>query len=708
MNARNFAAIPRMEWAAFLVLLIVVLGQAAPSMATDPASRGTAATTEAGFDAVDAVPSTTVPSGSHDLNDMTLEDLMNVQVTSVSKKAEAIADAPAAVTVIDQDAINRSGFSTIPDLLRLVPGMEVARINSYTWAISARGFNDQYANKLLVLQDGRTLYSPIDGGVFWNSVDYVIQDLDRIEVIRGPGATLWGSNAVNGVINITTKDARDTQGWLVSGRGSNDDSGLSARYGGKIDSDTFYRVYVKGKYDQGFESDPGVSPAINDGADHWYAMRGGFRLDKHPGDADAITLQGDFDDAQIRTPSPVPITQPPFMTRDVFNGSSTSGNMLGRWSHSFSEDSDFAVQMYYDYLAVNQGTAEFSEDAIDLDAHDRFTMGKRNEVTWGAGYRVYFTHNPDMLATSWNPQRQTRNLYNIFLQDKLTILPDHLFLTGGTKLEHNDFTGFELEPSGRLLWTPDKQNSIWASISRATRSPDDIDTELKTTYATFAVPNGSGGTVPGRVEVMGIPNFASEKLVAYELGYRVQLCKAAAVDISGFYNHYTSLQTLVTGNPILGPTVIIPARIENGERGYTTGIEVASNLTVTDRWRLAGSYSLLFTKLEASPGAPNSNYQADDGAAPRNQAQLHSYLDITRQLHLNAGVYFVDRIPEYQIPAYISTDLNVTWEPREDLELMLGVSGLVDNNHPEYGTTANQGYADQVPRTVYAQVTWRF
>jgi iron complex outermembrane recepter protein len=706
MNMRSSTAFPHRVWAAILVLATTLLGQS--SLASGQSTRNDPTTTEAGFDTVNAVAATTAPAGSHDLSDMSLEDLMNVQVTSVSRKSESIADAPAAVTVIDQDAISRSGFSTIPDLLRMVPGMDVARINSYTWAVSSRGMNDQYADKLLVLQDGRALYSPIDGGVFWNSVDYVMQDLDRIEVIRGPGATLWGSNAVNGVINITTKDARDTQGLLVSGRGSNDDSGLSARYGGKIDDDTFYRIYVKGKYDQGFESDPGNGPAINDSADHWYSMRTGFRIDKHPGDSDSYTLQGDFTNAQIRVPSPVPIAQPPFSSRQVFNGNGTAGNLLGRWNHTFNEDSDFSVQMYYDYLSADHGTAAFDQNAVDFDARDRFMLGKRNEITWGAGYRVYFTHNPNVVDTSWTPQSQTRNLYNIFLQDKLTILPDHLFLTGGTKVEHNDFTGFELEPSGRLLWTPDKQNSIWAAVSQATRSPTDIDTAIHTTYSTFAVPNGAGGTIPGKIVANGNPDFDSEKLVAYELGYRVQLCKAASLDVSGFYNQYAGLQALSVGNPMPGQTVIIPARLDNAERGYTTGLEVASNITLTDRWRIAGSYSLLFVKLEAAPGYNNVNIQVDNGSAPRNQAQLHSYLDITRQLHLNTGLYFVDRVPEFNVPAYISADLNLTWEPTENLQLMLGVTNLIDSNHPEFGTTANQGYADQAPRTVYAQMTWSF
>jgi iron complex outermembrane recepter protein len=366
------------------------------------------------------------------------------------------------------------------------------------------------------------------------------------------------------------------------------------------------------------------------------------------------------------------------------------------------------VQMYYDYLSERTGPGESDQSAIDIDARDRFMLGKRNEVTWGAGYRVYFTHNPDDALTTWTPEHETRNLYNIFLQDKLTILPDHLFLTGGSKLEHNDITGFEIEPSGRLLWAPDKQNSFWGSISRATRSPSDTDTDVQATFQKFAIPNGAGGFVPARLVAIGNPDFSSEKLVAYELGYRVQLSRNASLDVSGFYNNYTSLQGIAIGKAIPGPTVTIPAYLVNSDHGYTTGIEVASKVTVTDRWRLAGSYSLIYTNISADAGYPNVSVQPANISAPRNQAQLHSYLDITPRLHLNTGVYFVDRVTAFNVPAYITTDLNIMWEPRDGMEITVGVNNLVDDNHLEYRTTAGQGYADQVPRTIYAQVSWSF
>jgi iron complex outermembrane receptor protein len=645
---------------------------------------------------------------SGDLTDLSLEDLMNVQVISVSKKRESIADAPAAVTVIDQDMIARSGFSTIPDLLRLAPGMDVARINSQTWAISSRGRNDTYADDLLVLQDGRSLYSPMDSGVHWNSVDYILQDLDRIEVINGPGATLWGSNAVNGVINITSKDSRDTQGWLVSGLGSNDDSNLAVRYGGMISSDTSYRVYFKEKYDQGLPGDA-ETPASVAGADSWYSQRGGFRIDKHPDDSDSFTLQGDLGNNQLRIPDGVPILVSPYERNSVFDGDDTTGNVLGRWNHKVNDESDFSVQAYYDYFKNYTGTYSDTTNTFDIDFHNRFMVGMRNEVVWGAGYRFYRTETPTEQFVYWTPSEQNRNLFNVFAQDTLKIVPDRLSLTVGSKLEHNDFTGFELEPSGRLLWTPDDRNSIWGSVSRATRSPATINTAINLTTAVVPVPVGGGVTVPADEVLRGKPNFVSEKEVAYELGYRCEVTKSFSVDVRAFYNNYTHALTVDTGTIRAGNPLVIPVTFGNGGQEDSYGGEISGNLRVSENWRLSASYSLLHSTDYLSRGSRGIVYPVGFAqSAPQHQAQVHSYLDITKNLQFNAAVYFTSSVGEFNVPAFWSADLNLKWEPVEGLEMSVGVINLFDTQHPEFGTTAGQGIADQIPRTVYAQLTYRF
>jgi iron complex outermembrane receptor protein len=300
-------------------------------------------------------------------------------------------------------------------------------------------------------------------------------------------------------------------------------------------------------------------------------------------------------------------------------------------------------------------------------------------------------------------------LYNFFAQDKLTLIPDKVFATFGSKLEHNDFTGFELEPSARLLWTPNKQNSVWASVSRATRTPALVDDSIQETLARFAVPNGAGGFVPAAATITGNPDFDSEKLVAYEVGYRVEPTKRVSIDLSAFYNNYTSLQSIETGAPQPGATTIFPTTFGNGIAGDTYGGEIAAKVQVTDNWRLAASYSMLHSTFWRVKGSNDTTSAATDvRSSPQHQAQLHSYLDITKTLHFNTGIYFTDKIAQYNVPALISTDLNVMWEPTDGVEVTVGVANLFDNRHPEFGVVAAQGFADEVPRTFFAQLTYRF
>jgi len=405
----------------------------------------------------------------------------------------------------------------------------------------------------------------------------------------------------------------------------------------------------------------------------------------------------------------IPVPAAPFSQNVVWNGSDTTGNLLGRWTHRIDQDSDFSVQLYYDYLEISQGPEDFSQNTADIDFNDRFQLGTRNQITWGAGYRAYQTNDKANDLLEFEPRVQLRNLYNIFLQDQIAIVPDRLFLTLGSKLEHNDFTGFEVEPGARLLWTPDKQNSVWASVSRATETPSLADTDLRLLAQRFEVPNGSGGTVPAEATVMGNPEHDSEKLVAYEAGYRMQPTKRVSIDLSVYYNNYTSLESLESAAPQPGATVVFPNTFANNIQGDTYGGEIATNVQITDRWRLAASYSLLHASFERVPGSNDTTSAADySGSSPRNQAQLHSYVDITRRLHFNAGVYFTGSVPEYSIPAFTSVDLNLMWEPIDAMEVTVGVTNLLQNRHPEFGTSYGQGFADQVPRTVFAQVSYRF
>jgi iron complex outermembrane receptor protein len=669
---------------------------------------GLSAAAAAGTTAPSAPTTQAIPVASQgdDMTGLSLEDLMNVEVTSVSKSKQSIADAPAAVTVISQDDIARSGFSTIPDLLRLVPGMDVGQVDGSTWAVSARGLNSEYANSLLVLQDGRTVYSPVFGGVVWNTVDYILPDLDRIEVIRGPGATLWGANAFNGVVNITSKDAEETQGLYVATRGSNEDSSLEARYGAKLSDDTYYRVYAKGRYDTGLDqaSDGGSN------GDPWSAYQDGFRIDKHASDHDVFTLQGDLSYSPLNIPTNVPTFVPPFTRDQTLHAFDNAGNIMGRWTHTQDERNGFSLQAYDDYALIDDGLASFSRNSVDLDFQDKFGLGASNEVTWGAGYR--FTdanaHASSLNTLTLDPSASTDNVCNAFLQDAITLVPDQWVLTLGSKLEHNDPTGFDLDPSARLMWTPDATNSFWAAISRATQTPSLVDEYIRNISARLEIPSGTSYS-PAEVLLSGDPNFQSAQLTAYELGYRAQVTKQVSIDVAAYYDSYSNMESVQQGAPIPGPLTLIPLSEANGIDGSIYGGEISTQVQVTPAWKLEASYSLLEASFHPKAGsADTADATHDATSSPQNMAQIHSYLDVTKNLQLNASVYYVDRIREFNVPAYISTDLNVSWQINEAMNLTVGVNDLFDPEHPEFGSTGNLSVAGQVPRTVYAQLSYRF
>ena len=409
---------------------------------------------------------------------LTLEELMNLDVTSVAKAPQPYAEAPAAIQVVTGEDIQRSGASSIPEALRLADNLEVAQVNAHDWAISARGFNANLGNKLLVLMDGRTIYTPLYGGVEWNVQDYLLEDIDRIEVISGPGGTLWGANAVNGVINITSKSAADTQGlYLEAGGGSELQDFTGVRYGGTLASNVYFRVY--GKY---FDRNSETFTNGNTASDSWAMGQGGFRVDAGGTPQNHLTLQGDFysqgeDDGSIG------------------HEKASGGNMLGRWSHVFSGDSDMSLQMYYDRTYLSQPFASSPAappyytgfpaasltdalDTYDLDFQHRFRLGERNDIVWGLGYR--FTHevDEDISVVRFSPPVLDQNLYSGFAQDEI-MLQERLFLTLGSKLEHNDYTGWEVEPSARLQWNFTSKQMVWAAVSRAVRTPSRYDEDLE-------------------------------------------------------------------------------------------------------------------------------------------------------------------------------------------------------------------------------------
>ena len=623
---------------------------------------------------------------------------MNERVTSVSKKETKLSESPAAISVITQEDIRRSGLTSLPELLRTVPGLDVARINGNQWAVSSRGFNYQYGNKLLVLVDGRAVYTPSFGGVFWNAQAVVLEDLDRIEVIRGPGATLWGANAVNGVINIITKSAKDTQGGLITTTvGTEDQSSTAIRHGGQLGTNLFYRAYVK--Y---FNRDGLVDSTGRSAPDDWNSIRGGLRLDWEPSLESQFTLQGDFYSTAAGVNIQQPQQAPPFSQSINPVAHNRGGNVLGRWARSFSDTSQLTVQTYFDHLKQDDGLETLNQDTYDLDLQHRFALGARNDIVWGAGYRfTSLSVAPSFFAT-FNPPSRQLQLFNVFVQDDLTLVPDRLRLTLGSKFEHNDLTGLEIQPSVRLRWTPNEHQTAWAAVSRAIRTPSLAERDIRVNPAAFP---------GGLVSIFGNPNAKAEELIAYELGYRIEPVRQLSLDATMFYNVYRGLLGTV-GNPLgfeavpAPPHALVSSTFQNSQAGETYGAELIARWQVTDTWRLTSSYTWLRMHLRPSATA--------EAESPQQQVQLRSDLDLPHHFQLNGSAYFVDRVnsatsanPAVPVSAYVRLDVGVTWRPTQSLEMSIRGQNLLDNQHPEansYRTTLQT----EIPRTVLGTVTWRF
>ena len=644
------------------------------------------------------------PPSTNSVADISLEELINIQVTSVSKKETDLFTSPAAIYVITCEDIRRSGMTSLPELLRMVPGMDVARIDANHWAISSRGFNDQYANKLLVLIDGRTIYSPVTAGVFWNVQDVPLDDIDRIEVIRGPGATLWGANAVNGVINIITKSAKDTQGGLVTVTyGTEDQPSTTVQYGGQLATNLFYRAYVT--Y---FNRDNFTDSTGKDAADAWNSIRGGFRMDWEPTTENSFTLQGDYYRLNAGETIDDTTLTPPFANRVNYVDHDSGGNVMGRWTHNFSDTSQLSLQLYYDHSKQGDAPIVIKNDTYDFDLQHRFALGTRQDIVWGAGYRYLTTDTSPSFFATLTPGGEHEQLVSAFIQDDITVVENRLHLIVGSKLEHNHTTGFEVEPSGRLAWTPTKKQTIWAAVSRAVRTPSDLEQDIRQNNSASQTPPSP---FPVLVSVFGNPNLQSEELTAYELGYRIKPLERLSFDVSAFYNVYDRLMTPVQGAPYFVPPagpMVVPLTFQNSQRGETYGGELLGEWRVTENWKLIASYSLLQMHLH-----PNNPGASVNDISPQNQFQLRSYLNLPHHVELDGAVYYVDQIAPISgfsgmsIPAYVRVDLGMTWRPTKSLEIGIYGQNLADGSHPEF-TSYKTTVLTEMPRSVMGRVTWRF
>jgi iron complex outermembrane receptor protein len=620
------------------------------------------------------------------LKKMSLEELTNVQVTSVSRHPEKLSEAASAIQVITAEDIYRSGATSIPQALRLADNLDVAQMNSHDWAISARGFNTALANKLLVLIDGRTVYTPLFSGVFWNVQDYLLEDIDRIEVISGPGGTLWGANAVNGVINIITKSAKDTQGgYLEGGAGSQLRDFAGVRYGGTLAPNVHFRVY--GKY---FDRDNEVFASSSDAPDAWRMRQGGFRIDAEPSLQNAFTLQGDVYGSDVNVPA-------------GGLGHASGSNILGRWSHVFAEGSDMSLQLYYDRTHLHDpisnqfGIAKILTDDLDtydVDFQRRFRLGERQSVVWGLGYRLTRDEVGQAENLAFLPAHLEQSLYSGFVQDEIALRKD-LSLTLGTKLEHNDYTGFEVEPSVRLQWNLADRQMLWAAVSRAVRTPSRVDRDVSEPAPAFPP-----------VILAGNPDFTSEKLVAYELGYRAQFGSGLSGSLSAFYNDYDDLRSLG-----FTPVTVVPLFFQNNLEGHAYGVELSLNYQLQPWWRLHGSYDPIREDIRVKPGQFDLNKAHNETADPNQRASLRSSMDLRDDMELDATLRWVDSRDTNSsanivtVPSYVEMDVRLGWRPTEKIELSLVGQNLLHDHHPEYFSEPTRV---EIQRSMYAKFTWHF
>ncbi|MGC2476788.1 MAG: TonB-dependent receptor [Candidatus Sulfotelmatobacter sp.] len=638
------------------------------------------------------------------LKDLTLAQLGNVEVTTASKEPEHVWKTAAAIYVLTQDDIRRSGATTIPDALRLVPGVEVARINSNQWSIGIRGFGSRLTRDVLVLIDGRTVYTTLLAGTYWEVQNLMLADVKRIEVIRGPGGTIWGPNAVNGVINIITKSSKDTHGEYVSVIGGNVDEGMiNARYGAGNGNGLDYRVYGMA-FDRGPEFHPGGIDY-----DRWRSVQGGFRMDLANGERNRYTVQGDIYDEG--TGQSVTATTYAFPYQQVLDGTArlSGGNILGRWQQTQGQGKDFQLQAYYD--RTNRHELNFADlrDTFDVDFLDRFPLPGNQQISWGLGARFSHGTNPTVVSGLYFlPGSRTDKLFTGFLQDDIGLLDNRVSISFGTKLLKTNYTGVQLEPSGRLLWTPTKTETIWAAYTHALRTPSDAERAFYLTGFTGTFING----LPFFARFNANPNFHSEEMNGYELGYRHLFLENVYVDVDTFYNHYGDFfsEDLV-GAPFLEnspapPHYLLPAEFGNGLVGTTRGVEVAPEWKPMPYWRLRASYSFLQMQLRKGTNSPDVGTAGPtEGSSPRHEATLLSGLDIKKAVSVDLTFRYVSHLPAQEIRTYTTADAQFTWHAGQHFNFSVVGQNLIQPYHYEYASDPGPNVA--IKRSVYGQITWQ-
>jgi len=648
-----------------------------------------------------------VAQDAQDLTEFSIEELMDIKVTSVSKKSQRLSDSAAAIFVITREDIRRSGATSIPDALRMAPGVNVARIDANKWAINCRGFNSRFSPSLQVLVDGRSVYTPSFSGVYWEVTNVLLEDVDRIEVIRGPGATIWGSNAVNGVINIITRRANDTQGGFVqASAGSVEKTMVAARYGASMGKDKFWRIYAKHRARDEFDRVSGENAS-----DDWQINQIGFRMDAQMSLADDLTLQGDIYDGHIHQDLYLYSQTPPYM--DVFPVKTdvSGGNIMGRWTKVLSGTSEMSVKMYYDTMHRSEDILNEGRNNLDVEFQHRFGLGFGNDIIWGLRLR----HSSDDYSGSkvafMDPVSTSDLLYSAFVQDEISLLEDKVKLTIGSKFEHNDYTGFEIQPSTRLLWTPGEHHRVWAAISRATRIPSRMEANAIVYLSGTDI---AGSPFPLYTRFLNNEDQKAETLWTWEAGYRFIPQQNLSIDLALFFNDYKNLRIYSPqGSPYFddeNQILIQDVALSNMSNAQTWGAEISVDLATSRKVKWTLAYSLTFHDHDN-----DEDFELDFGFT-KHQVSLRGRFDLTKNLTLDAWFRYVGKTNAnyvfsdtliYEIDDYATLDLRLGWRIRPDLEFFLTGQNLLQDSHLEFVQEAFS-YPIEVPRSAYAGLTYKF
>ncbi len=644
-----------------------------------------------------ATPAAGQMPATQDLKRLTLEELMQVKVSTTLRVPEPKMTTPAAVDVITEDDIRRSGATSLVEVLRLAPGVQVARIDGGRYAIGIRGFGDRLARGMLVLIDGRAVYSPLFAGTYWEVQDTLLEDIARIEVVRGPGGTLWGANAVTGIINIVTKRARDTQGLLVTGAIGSDNAGpIGVRYGGRAGSSGHYRVYAKG-VDRDAQHHA-AGPAF----DTFGMVQGGFRAGWSLASERTFTIQGDAYSAELGQTFVRPQRSAPFQTRVVRDAPLSGGNLLARLSGPLF-GGDFQLQTYYDRGHREERPIAGTRDTVDVDFQHRRAIGRRHQIVWGAGYRVWSIRIDATDPARILPADRTDQLVTAFLQDDTVLSPDRLRLIAGVKLERNAETGVEAQPAARLLWTPDPDHTIFAAATHAVRTPSRVETGY--TVEALADP-----TVPAFVRLLPNPDFEAETLTAYEIGYRVRPVASLFLNTAAFVNHHQDTLSTEMRPPFVEtepppPHVILPVMFANGLHGNSHGVEVSADWRPAPWWRWTADYAFLRVQMTRNPGSRDVSQEARyEGLAPRHQAQVGMALDLPHGLLADWQLRTVSALPAGGIPAYTTSNVRLAWQATPHLEIALVGRDLHHARHCEWPSDGGPVF---IRRRAYVSATWR-